>query len=67
MGNIPSSSISIPRMLGHGVDVADRGDRVKCSFAVEVKVTLITVLMIHYRLRLNHSKALSEVSFRMFL
>lgn len=43
----PSSAISILPVLGHRVDVADRGNRVKCSFAVEVKVTLITVLMIH--------------------
>jgi hypothetical protein len=47
MKYIPRNSMSIPRVLGHRVDGAGGGNRVKCRFAVEVKVTLITVLMIH--------------------
>lgn len=56
--HISRSSVSTPCMLGHRGDVTGRGTSVSCSHAVEVTVTLITVLMIQERL--NHSEALLQ-------
>lgn len=60
MKHISAGSVSTPCMLRYRVDVTGRGTSVRCSQTVEVTVTLITVLLIHQRLKLNHSNALSQ-------
>ena len=60
MQHISAGSVATPSMLRYRFDVTGRGTSVRCSQTVDVTVTLIVVLLIHERLRLNHHRTLSR-------